>query len=173
MRFKMTVTHKILVNAETGKLIQPAYEIDHPRPCPPDAVWIEILPDTVLYKHYCIDPPEDISHVDLAELYWDFEGKYWVEVETTSLPSFEKTKFNRNELLKDSDRIFVNLTDSAEIEGWKKYRQELRDMFVGKSDDYDWNMVVFPRTPVDIAELKRKAAEGDTEAAEIIVRDNL
>lgn len=169
----MTITHKILVNKETGKLMQPVYKIDDPRPCPLDAEWIEIQPGTALHNHYCVEPPIDVSHLDLDEMYWDFQSQTWIEVDTDKLPSYEKTKFNRNELLKQSDRVFATVTDPVEIEGWKKYRQELRDMFVGKSADYDWNMVVFPRTPIDIAELKRKAAEGDAEAAEIVLRDNL
>lgn len=169
----MTITHKILVSNDTGKVLHPAYEIDHPRPCPPDCTWIPLKPEEALYNHYCIDPPVDVSHLDLNEIYWDFEGTGWVEVSTTSLPSYERSKFNRNELLKSTDKIVANCADPEELAGWILYRQQLRDMFKDLPFDYDWNMLVFPRTPTDIAALKEKAAAGDAEAAAIVLRDNL
>jgi hypothetical protein len=169
----MTITHKILVSNDTGKVIHPAYEIDHPRPCPSDCTWIELKTGEALYNHYCIDPPVDVAHLDLNEIYWDFEGSGWVEVPTTSLPSYEKSKFTRNELLKGSDLRVATCTDPVELEAWKLYRQQLRDMFKDLPLDYDWNMLVFPRRPQDIAALKEKAAAGDAEAAAIVLRDNL
>ena len=169
----MTITHKILVSNDTGKVVHPAYEIDNPRPCPPDCTWIELVAGEVLHNHYCMNPPVDVSHIDINEIYWDFEGNGWVEVLSTSLPTYEKSKFNRNELLRTSDSKVANCTDPVELARWILYRQQLRDMFKDLPVDYDWNMLDFPRNPLDIAALKEKAAAGDTEAAAIILRDNL
>ena len=169
----MAATHKILVNNDTGKVIHPPHLIDDPRPAPPDCTWVEIRPGDALYLNYCMDPPQHCGNVDLNELVWDFESNNWIEVLSQSFATYEKVKFARNELLKSSDRIFATLTDSAEIDAWKLYRQQLRDMFVNLPDDFDWNTIVFPRRPTDIAELKRLAAEGDAEAAAIVLRDNL
>lgn len=169
----MPITHKILVSNDTGKVIHPAYELSHPRPCPPDCTWIELAEGEALYNHYCMNPPGDVSHLDINEIYWDFEGSGWVEVPTTSLPSYEMSKFNRNEYLKGSDIKVATITDPVELAGWILYRQQLRDMFKDLPVDYDWNMLVFPRRPTDIAALKEKAAAGDAEAAAIVLRDNL
>lgn len=169
----MAITHKILVSNETGKVIHPAHLVDDPRPAPPDCTWINIKPGDVLYFNYCMDPPQSAGNIDLNELVWDFESQSWIEVLSESYPTYEKTKFNRNEFLKESDKIVATITDPTELQGWLTYRQQLRNMFVGLPDDFDWNEIVFPRTPNDIAELKRKAAAGDEEAAAIILRDNL
>lgn len=169
----MTVTHKILINKETGKISSPVYLIENKRPEPPDCIWHDIEKGTWLYNHFCCDPPINLSHMDINEAYWDFEAEEWIEVPTESYPTFEKTKINRNELLKNSDRIFVTLTNAAEIDAWKLYRQQLRDMFVNLPDNFDWNEIIFPRTPDDIAELHRLANEGNEEAANIILRDKL
>lgn len=165
--------HKILVDKTTGKIQQPVHLIESKRPNPPDQIWIIIAPGTALYNHFSMDPPLDISHLDLDEIYWDFQGNAWVEVPTSKLPSFEAAKINRNEKLKVSDKIIADCTDPVEVSAWAKYRQDLRDLFVNIPEDFDWNMLVFPRDPTDIASLKAKAAAGDKEAADIITRDNL
>ena len=169
----MAAIHKILVEKETGKIITPVYLIENERPAPPDCVWHTIEEGTWLYKHFSMDPPEDISHLSIEETFWDFEAEEWIEVPTASIPTFENTKRNRNELLKLSDRVFSTITDPVEVARWTTYRQQLRDAFVDLPVDFDWNMFVFPRTPTDIDELKRKAAEGDTEAAKIVKKDKL
>lgn len=79
----------------------------------------------------------------------------------------------RNNLLVQSDLAIAELTDQTEIERWKVYRQQLRDFFVDKPDDYDYTQIIWPRTPKDIDALKEKAAAGDEIAQEIIQRDNL
>lgn len=173
MREMMSITHKILVNNETGKILHPAYLINDPRPAPPDCTWVEIQPGDALYLNYCMNPPQNCGNVDLNELVWDFTSGTWIEVLSQSFATYERVKFARNELLKGSDRIFETITDPVEIEAWKLYRQQLRNMFVNLPDDFDWNTIIFPRKPTDIAELKRLAAEGDEEAAAIILRDNL
>lgn len=168
-----TPTHKILVEKATGKIVQPVHTIDSERPEPPDCQWHIIEEGTWLWDHFCEDPPKDISHIDIDNSYLDFETGQWVEVPTSSLPSFENAKFCRNELLKQSDRTVSRITDPEELAKWTVYRQQLRNMFVGIPEDFDWNMLVFPRSPDDIAEIKRLAAEGDDEAQQILIRDNL
>jgi hypothetical protein len=165
------VTHKILVNKETGKMIYPVYPIDAPRPAPPDAEWHEIQPNSIPYKIFI--STEDLTHLDLGEVYWDFEGNNWIEVPTSSVVTFEHVKTNRNELLKSSDRHIAQATDQTEINQWIAYRAGLRTLFENKSADFDWNMIVFPRMPSDINALHEKAANGDTEAAAIIEEEGL
>lgn len=167
----MQITHKVLVSKDTGRIIFPVHDANDPRPCPPDAEWIFLVPGTAAHKLLVAD--EDVSHLDMEATYWDFNAKAWVEVATTSLPSKERTKFNRNELLKSTDKVFANVTDPEEIEQWKAYREGLRTMFDNLPDDFDYNMIVFPRNPMDIKALKEKAAAGDPEAIEIVQRDNL
>jgi hypothetical protein len=164
-------THKILISNDTGRIILPIYVIDDPRPCPPDATWMEIDPDTSIYKHYV--GLEDVHHLDIEATYWDFETNAWIEVPTSGGPSYEKTRFNRNELLKQTDKVFAKVTDPVEIQQWITYRQQLRTMFDGLPEDFDWNEIIFPRTPMDIKALKDKAAAGDAFAIEIVTRDNL
>ena len=171
----MTIKHKILVSKETGKMIFPVHTIDDPRPEPLDAKWIPIDSVTApaLYGHFSMDPPNDASHIDLYETYWDFDLNEWVEVSAPEATNFEKVKFSRNELLKQSDKHIVDATSPEERAAWMLYRQQLRDMFVGTPPDFEWSKVIFPRNPVDIQTLKDLAAAGDTFAAEIIERDGL
>jgi len=169
----MTITHKILLNKDTGKVVQPVYLVENERPEPPDCIWHFIEAGTWLHDHFCCDPPIDISHIDIEEAYFDFESNTWNEVPSSSVPSFSKTKFNRNELLKQTDRTISALTDIDKINSWALYRQQLRNMFVGVPEDVDWNMIVFPRNPDDIAVLKKLAAAGDADAAAIIKKDKL
>ena len=80
----------------------------------------------------------------------------------------------RNVRLAASDSIIAELTDEVEIARWVEYRQQLRDFFVGKPDNFDYeNNLIWPRTPQDIDALKERAAAGDAESAAIIARDNL
>lgn len=167
----MSITHKILVSKETGRIIEPVYPIDDPRPEPLDCKWIELVPGTAAHKCYVTN--EDVSHLDMAATYWDFETGEWVEVPTSSVPSKARTKYNRNELLKSTDRVFATCTDPEEIALWLDYRQKLRTMFDNLPEDFDYNMIVFPRNPADIRALREKAAAGDQEAIEIIKRDGL
>ncbi len=169
----MAATHKILVDNNTGKVIHPVYPIESERLAPPDCTWVKIYPGDVLYLNYCCNPPQNCGNIDLNELIWDFESENWIEVISESFATYEKVKFSRNEFLKQSDRVFANLTNQAEIDAWSAYRQQLRNMFVGLPDNFDWNKTIFPRTPTDISELKRLAAEGNAEAAAIVLRDNL
>lgn len=169
----MDILHKILVEKDTGKVIHPAYPLYDPRPEPPDAVWVQIKPGDVLYHHYSMIPPQDAGNLDLNELYWDFETENWIESITDKEPTLSMVKFSRNELLKQTDKKLATITDPDELQSWIDYRQQLRDMFVGLPDDFRWSTIVFPRSPSDIAELKRLAAEGDPEAAAIVLRDNL
>lgn len=168
-----TPTHKILIEKATGKIVPPVYTIDSERPEPPDCLWHIIQPGTWLWDHFCEDPPKDIGHIDIDNSYFDFESDQWNEVPSSSVPSFENAKFCRNELLKQSDRVVSKITDPAELAKWTTYRQQLRNMFVGIPEDFDWNMLVYPRSPDDIAELHRLAEAGDEEAQAIIQRDNL
>lgn len=89
----------------------------------------------------------------------------------------EFAKFVRNNRLIHSDKVLSTLIDEnaseAEINRWVVYRQQLRDFFIDKPEDYDYEKLIWPRTPEDIDELKRKAAEGNQEAAQIVQRDNL
>lgn len=167
----MSITHKVLVSKETGRIIAPVHTIDDPRPEPLDCSWIPLVPGTAAHKLFVAN--EDVGHLNMDLTYWNFETEAWVEVPATSIPTKEKTKANRDELLKASDRVFALCTDPVEIEQWKSYRQGLRTMFDNLPDDFDYNMIVFPRTPADIKALKDKAAAGDQEAIEIVQRDNL
>ena len=167
----MTITHKVLVSKETGTIRSQVYEIDNPRPCALDCEWVNLTPGTAAYKHLVAN--EDVSHLDMDKTYWDFTAQEWVEVATTALPSLIKSKTTRNHMLVLSDAVFQTLTDPVEIQAWVTYRQQLRTMFDGLPADYDWNMLVFPRSPKEIAALKDLAAAGNVEAIAIIERDNL
>lgn len=167
----MKITHKILVSKETGKMIFPVHLADDPRPTPLDAEWIFLVPESAAYKY--LVSFEDVSHLDMEETYWDFSTESWVEVPSKAVPTLARTKFNRNELLKQTDRVFAQVTDPEEIEQWITYRKGLRELFDSLPEDFDLNMIVFPRTPNDIKALKEKAAAGDPEAIEIVKRDGL
>lgn len=90
---------------------------------------------------------------------------------TTITKEFQKIV--RNNLLVHSDQIISELTDETEINRWKLYRQQLRDFFVDKPADFNYEQLTWPRTPTDIDDLKEKAAAGDEIAIQIIQRDNL
>jgi hypothetical protein len=163
--------YKILVSKDNGTMIFPVYEASNPRPCPPDAEWVYLTPDSVPYKGLVAN--QDVSHIDLDKTHWDFSTQTWIEVASTSLPTLENAKRNRNEILKNTDKVFATISDPDEIAAWVKFREQLRTMFDDLPDDFDYNMLVFPRSPVDIKELKEEAAAGDTEAAAIIKREGL
>jgi hypothetical protein len=167
----MTITHKVLVSKDTGRIQFPVYTIDDPRPCALDCEWHYLTPGTAAHTHLVLK--EDVSHLDMEKTYWDFEANEWVEVPSSSFPTFEMVKYSRNEMLRASDKVFAKLTDSAEIQAWVDYRQQLRTMFDNIPANFNWATIVFPRNPRDIAALKEKAAQGDTEAIAIIERDGL
>lgn len=89
------------------------------------------------------------------------------------MPTKEISKQIRNNLLVESDRVIKELRDDTQINQWVIYRQQLRTFFDKLPDDYDYEKIIWPRTPIDIDELHRKAAEGDAEAVKIIKRDKL
>ena len=168
------ITHKILVNKYTGKIVQPVHEVTSEFPEPPDCVWKEIVPGTHLYGHFCVEPPEDLSHLDINESYFNFQTNQWVEVASTlQTGSIDQNKKIRNDLLKQSDVFLAEEFDPEIIQQWIDYRAKLRAVFDELADDFDHTTIVWPRTPRDIAELKKLAAAGDEEAIEIINRDGL
>jgi hypothetical protein len=125
----MKILHKILVNNETGKIIQPVHTIDDPRPQPPDATWITIMPGTALYNHFSMDPPVDISHIDLDNTYWNFTTNTWVEVISPPPTSLSAQRHARNNWLKNSDRHYANSKTAHEKTIWTQHRQQLRSLF--------------------------------------------
>lgn len=166
----MEITHKILVSKETGKIVSPIYESSNTRPEPPDAVWVPVEPGSVIYKMYVSN--DYFGKANPAETFWDFDDQHWVEVDAPS-PTLEMVKHSRNERLRLSDRIIGSVTDPAELAEWIAYRQELRDMFDNIPEDFNWEQISMPRTPHDIARLRELAAEGDTDAQDIIQKDGL
>jgi hypothetical protein len=87
------------------------------------------------------------------------------------MATLEHSKIIRDHLLIRSDIIVSELTDPQEISRWTHYRQLLRDFFKDKPVDFDYQQIIWPKTPVDIDALKQKAADGDTEAANILATE--
>lgn len=87
------------------------------------------------------------------------------------MPTLEHSKVIRDHLLIESDIIVADLTDSQEISRWVHYRQLLRDFFANKPADFDYEKIIWPKTPRDIDALKQKAAEGDADAAAILSKE--
>lgn len=162
------ITHKILVDNNTGKIRPPIHPINSDHVKPDETTWIPLEPGTSLYGHFCCEPPIDISHIDLDEIFWDFKQRAWVEVLSIKKPSLESHKQARNFLLKISDKIIADLLDPDDIQSWIDYRQQLRTMFDGLSADTDWNTIVFPRSPNDLKALQEKAAQGDSDSMSVL-----
>lgn len=87
------------------------------------------------------------------------------------MPTLEHSKIIRNHLLIDSDAIIAELIDPVEIQRWVHYRQLLRDFFVNKPADYDYEKLIWPKSPRDIDALKQKAQDGDADAQAILARE--
>lgn len=88
------------------------------------------------------------------------------------MPTLEHVKMVRNHLLMQSDLKLAELISQDEINRWIKYRILLRDFFINKPADFDYEHdLIWPKTPIDIDELKRKASEGDAEAQKILEKE--
>ena len=123
----MSITHKVLVSKDTGKLVDRVHDIDDPRPCPPDCTWVPLVPGTPFHKLFVTN--EDVSHLNLDETYWDPVRNSWVEVVSVPVINKDMIRFSRNERLRDSDPIIATAKTAEEQTAWATYRQELRDMF--------------------------------------------
>lgn len=168
----MNTSFKILVDDTTGKIVSPIYPANDLRPEPPNETWITIQEGTLPYKAYISN--EDISNIDLQNSYWDFSNSVWVEVPSPRTSISKATAvFARDARLIASDKVFENLTDTTEINAWIDYRQKLRTLFDNLPDNYNWNELVYPKSPDDIKALKEKALNGDEEAKLIIAKENL
>lgn len=87
------------------------------------------------------------------------------------MPTLEHSKLIRNNLLKESDIIIAELYDETEINRWKHWRELLRNYFVDKPTDFDYEQLVWPKSPRNIDALKEKAAAGDEEAKSILAKE--
>lgn len=87
------------------------------------------------------------------------------------MPTLEHSKKIRNHLLIETDLIVAELTDPEEIARWVHFRQLLRDFFIDKPGDYDYEKLVWPKSPRDIDALKIQAAAGNTEAQAILAKE--
>ena len=88
------------------------------------------------------------------------------------MTTLEHNRLIRNHLLVESDLILAEQTDPVEIQRWQHYRSLLRDFFLDKPEDFDYEHdLIWPKTPTDIDALKTKAAEGNAEAKAILDKE--
>jgi hypothetical protein len=123
----MSITHKVLVRKDTGKQVERVHTIDDPRPCPPDCIWIPLVPGTPFHKLFVTN--EDVSHLNMEETYWDPVKNKWIEVVSVPVINEVMVRYSRDERLRDSDFIIATAKTAEEVAAWATYRQQLRDMF--------------------------------------------
>lgn len=79
----------------------------------------------------------------------------------------------RDQLLCTSDQVFKDIYDPKLIERWKKYRHKLRTMFDNLPSNYNYDNIIWPRTPDDENALIKLAEQGDAEAKKIIKKEKI
>jgi len=145
----MINTYKVMVDKITGKMMSPVYPSDNMRPCPDEWVWVNVDPDTSVYRAFVSYEPYAPNEpiIDMNETYWSFIENKWINVPTNPNISLNMLKENRNKLLASTDIDIAELTDELKIQEWKIYRQQLRDMFINVSPSADMNNIIFPIQP--------------------------